>query len=110
MSAYMFHLFLEMGYLAAWSSWWYRMSTHCTSNSKRTVSRLIWNLRIKAGGTARCTSVIRMATAFASYMAVDNKSLDASGTSGLVSDNLSVTQLSAAASTQPLAALMGATR
>jgi len=31
----------------------------------------------------------------------DNKSLDASGTSGLVIDNLSVTQLTAAASTQP---------
>ena len=31
----------------------------------------------------------------------DNKSLDASGTSGLVIDNLSVTQLSPAASTQP---------
>jgi hypothetical protein len=31
-----------------------------------------------------------------------NKSLDASGTSGLVIDNLSVTWLSSAASTQPL--------
>jgi hypothetical protein len=31
----------------------------------------------------------------------DNKSLDASGFSGLVIDNLSVTQLSPAASTQP---------
>ena len=33
-----------------------------------------------------------------------NKSLDASGTSGLVIDNLSVAQSSAAASTQPLGA------
>jgi len=31
----------------------------------------------------------------------DNKSLDASGTSGLVIDNLAVTWLSPAASTQP---------
>ena len=35
-----------------------------------------------------------------------NKSLDASGISGLVIDNLSVTQLSPAASTQPLGGMM----
>ncbi len=37
-------------------------------------------------------------------MAMPNNSLDASGTSGLVIDNLSVIQLTAAASTQPLGA------
>jgi hypothetical protein len=36
----------------------------------------------------------------------DNKSLDASGTSGLVIDNLPVTQLSPAASTQTLGSLL----
>jgi hypothetical protein len=35
-----------------------------------------------------------------------NKSLDASGTSGLVIDNLSVTWLSPAASTQPVGLLL----
>jgi len=35
----------------------------------------------------------------------DNKSLDASGTSGLVNDNSSLTWLSPAASTQPFDAL-----
>ena len=54
-------------------------------------------------GRALCTTL----NGSARYTwAWDNKSLDASGISGLVIDNLSVTQLSPAASTQPLGALL----